>query len=69
MQKQYEKGDMVRWRMDVRIIKYHLMVINDMFNQQQIGEIDYRKCFMQIYPFQVCNELLLDILFLESKSG
>ena len=67
MQMQYEEGDMSRWRMDVRIIKYHLMVINDMFNQEQIGGIESRKYFMQIYPFQVCNELVLNVLFLGSK--
>ena len=68
MQMQYEEGEIVRWRMDVIIIKYHLMVINDMFNQEQIGEIEYRKRFMQIYPFQVCNELVLNVLFLGSKN-
>ena len=44
------------------------MVINDMFNQEQLGEIEYRKHFMQIYPFQVCNELVLNVLFLGSKN-
>ena len=67
MQMQYEEGEIVRWRMDVIIIKYHLMVINNMFNQEQIGKIEYRKRFMQIYPFQVCNELVLSVLFLGSK--
>ena len=28
------EGDLLKWRMDVRIIKYHLMAVNDKFNQK-----------------------------------
>ena len=65
----YCEGSETKWRMDIRIIKYHLLLINDLFNQNQIGQMEYRKRFMQIFPFQVCNELVLNLLFLGYKNG
>lgn len=54
--------------MDVRVIKYHLLLINDLFNRNQIKEKEYRTRFIQIYPFEFCNELVLRLLFLGEKN-
>ena len=69
VQMKYCECSKTKWRMDVRIIKYHLLLINDLFNQNQIGQMEYRKRFMQIFSFQVCNELVLNLLFLGYKNG
>ena len=69
VQMKYCKDSETKWRMDVRIIKYNLLLINDLFNQNQIGQMEYRKHFMQIFPFQVCNKLVLNLLFLGYKNG
>ena len=69
IQLQYKEGEKLKWRMDVRVIKYHLLLINDLFNRNKIEEKEYRTRFTQIYPFEFCNELVLRLLFLGEKNG
>ena len=59
-----EEGKKI-WKMDTRIIKYYLNILNDMFNERKISHIEYREKFIHIWAFEEGNEILLDILFLE----
>lgn len=59
-----EEGKKI-WKMDTRIIKYYLNILNDMFNERKISHIEYREKFIRIWLFEEGNEILLDILFLE----
>ena len=59
-----EEGKKI-WKMDTRIIKYYLNILNDMFNERKISHIEYREKFIRIWLFKEGNEILLDILFLE----
>ena len=59
-----EEGKKI-WKMDTRIIKYYLNILNDMFNERKISHIEYREKFIRIWAFEEGNEILLDILFLE----
>ena len=50
--------------MDVKVIKYHLIILNNMFNQGQIGKAEYENRFIRIWFFEDGNHLLLKVLFL-----
>ena len=60
----YKEKDKRIWRMDVKVINYHLNILNDMFNQGRIGKAEYENKFICIWSFEDGNHLLLKVLFL-----